>query len=373
MKTTRLGLVLLGLALFGCSESHGGGGSIQVTMSGEAYGVRGLAFPAINSGDPVLVDGWDIQFSEILVTVDKIKVSENPDLSPSDQSQTGKLVAEVDGPWVVDVHKGGPIAGKAGNGEQAVFITNIDNENKNGGAAFDDTMRYAFGFDFIAATATAKNINLDAKGMADYQMMIANGWDSYYEGTATWKGGTACTTTDAAFDYTKLPTTVNFQWGFHTPSTYINCQNPDNDPAPGLDGEDHERGIQVKLNEITMAQITFHTDHPFFDQSLEGGPLEFFDLCAALAVNGMSTLPQLAAANPEMLPVPWRSCIAGMNPPDALTRMDFNLQDVPYRTTSDSATSLQNYGEFVDYTVSEHGHLNSDGYCYVSRNYPSPP
>ncbi len=368
----RISIVILLCGVIGCGAGSGGG-TIQVTMSGEAYGVRGLAFPAINPGDPVLLDGWDIQFSEILVTVDKIKLSEEPDRSPSDQSMTGKQVAEADGPWAVDVHKGGPLLGKAGNGEQAVLITTIENQNLNGHAPFDNTMRYAFGFDFIPAKASAKNVNLDAQGMTDYQTMIANGWDSYYVGTATLKSATSCITSDPTFDYTKLPGTVSFKWGFHTPTTYINCQNPDNDPAPGLNGEDHERGIQVKSNAVSTAQITFHTDHPFFDQTLEGGPLEFFGQYAALAINGESSLTQLSAANPEQLPTPWRSCNSAMTPPDHNPRMDFNLMGVPYKTTASSATSLQNYGEFMDYTVSEHGHLNSDGYCYVARNYPSPP
>ena len=40
--------------------------------------------------DAAFVDGWEVKFTELLVTVDKIKLSENPDLNPGDQSKTGR-------------------------------------------------------------------------------------------------------------------------------------------------------------------------------------------------------------------------------------------------------------------------------------------
>src|SRR5207248_2599347 len=116
--------------------------------------------------------GWEMRFSRLLVTIDKIRISDNPDKVPTDQSQTDGVVAEVDGPWAIDLHKGGPLAGKGGTDERAVPVAAIANQNKNGGAAFDTTRRYAFGFDTIAATCDAQNVNLDDDGLRDYADMI---------------------------------------------------------------------------------------------------------------------------------------------------------------------------------------------------------
>ena len=51
-------------------------GTIQVTFSGETFGVDGLPFPG-NAGDPVFVDGWEVVFDEVLVTLDNI-IAQNP-------------------------------------------------------------------------------------------------------------------------------------------------------------------------------------------------------------------------------------------------------------------------------------------------------
>ena len=48
---------------------------------------HGLSVPAREPGDPAFVDGWDVQFTRLLVTVDKIKLSSNPDLSPGQTSR----------------------------------------------------------------------------------------------------------------------------------------------------------------------------------------------------------------------------------------------------------------------------------------------
>ena len=203
---------------------------MQFTASGEVLALGGYAFPPATAGDPDFVDGWEVHFTKFIAVFDKVTLSEAPDTSPSDQSQTGKLVAEIDGPWAIDLHKGGPLMGKGGSDEQAFPIDMLTNQNKNGGAAFDPTMRYAFGFDSVPATASAKLLQIDA-GDADYAAMVQNGWNVLYVGTATWKGGSSCTSTNASYDFSKLPTTVSFRLGFATPTTYLNCQNPDNDPA----------------------------------------------------------------------------------------------------------------------------------------------
>src|SRR5947209_5624911 len=130
---------VLCIAMAGCS-SGAKGGPVQFTASGESLALGGYDFP----GDPSFSDGWEIRFTKFLAVFDKVTLSANPDAVPSDQSKTGKLVVQIDGPWAVDLHKGGPLTGKGGSDEQAVAIETIMNQNQNGNADFDPTVRYAF-------------------------------------------------------------------------------------------------------------------------------------------------------------------------------------------------------------------------------------
>src|SRR5262245_12484119 len=112
------------LAASGCgSDTSAGGGSIVFTASGEALALGGYDFPFSEAG---FVDGWEVKFTALIVTVDKITLSENPDRNPGLASEIGALVAQVDGPWAIDLHKGGPLMGKGGADEQAVQIATID-------------------------------------------------------------------------------------------------------------------------------------------------------------------------------------------------------------------------------------------------------
>jgi hypothetical protein len=351
MKLTSL-LPLLSSALLAAAcgtptpgpDAGATGGSIQFTASGEVLALGGYPFPPASAGDPAFVDGWEVKFSKLLVTVDHITLSEGPDTSPTDQSQTGKLVAQVDGPWAIDLHKGGPLAGKGGTDEQAHALATLDNQNKNGGKPFDQTVRYAFGFDLVPASASATKLQLDAAD-PDYAEMVQKGWTVLYVGTATWKG-TTCTSTNAAFDFTKLPQTVNFRMGFKSPTTYVNCLNPDNDPAKGLGDEEHQRGVQVKQNQTVIAQVTVHTDHPFWESFTHEVP-PHFDQLAALARTDAGVaafaVSDAVGANYTAFKfgsqaLPWRSCLATYTPPNSNAQMGFDSLTVPYNPSGDPAT-----------------------------------
>ena len=222
-----------------------GGGTVQFTASGEVLALGGYGFPPASADDPAFVDGWELKFDELLVTFQNITLSENPDKVPTDQSQVDAPVAQLSGPFAVDLHKGGPLMGKGGADEQAVPIAALMNQNLNGYKPFDPTRRYGFGFDLVPAALGTTNINLDAQAQKDYGLMIASGWTVLYVGTATFKG-TGCTSTNPAYDFTKLPKVVKFKLGFASPTTYVNCQNPDNDPADPFGSEEHQRGVQIK-------------------------------------------------------------------------------------------------------------------------------
>jgi len=99
-----------------------------------------------------------VSFTRLLVTIDKITLSSNPDVRPGDQALTGPapgsvgggLAAEVDGPWAVDLAHSDPnyLPGKGGPGEEAVPIAALKSQNRNGNQSFaTDGTRYAFGFD----------------------------------------------------------------------------------------------------------------------------------------------------------------------------------------------------------------------------------
>jgi hypothetical protein len=371
----------------GGSTGSGAGtpGTIDFSISGEVLALGGYAFPPADMNSAFFVDGWEVRFTELLVTVDKIKLSDNPDMNPGDQSQTGPLVAEVDGPWAVDLHLGGPLPGKGGAGEEAVKIASLANQNMNGNAPFDPTARYAFGFDVVVATPNAKNVNLTTQGQADYTMMQQQGYTVLYIGTATFNG-TKCTTTDATYDFSSTtggwPKVVNFKLGFKSPTTYINCQNPDNDPAKPLNmNEEHERGIYVKANTATIGQLTIHTDHPFWESFVHDSPAHF-DMIAAQYVGASGTptavfedmkgIDPTAITDKNKKAVPWRSCSSFYTPPNANKQMGFDALTIPVNPTGNPSQVIRDLYDYMTYNQSTQGHLNSDGLCYVKRNYPSP-
>lgn len=372
----------------GCGGDGGGGGgaggaaptggSVVFTISGEQLALGGYGFPPASEDEPAFVDGWEVKFTEVLVTVDHITLSASPDLVPTDQSKTGALVAQVDGPWAVDLHKGGPLLGKGGSSEQAVQLATVDNQNKNGGKPFAADERYAFGFDVVSATDAATLVNLDDAGKADYQTMKQNGYAVLFVGTATWKGE-SCTPADPAFD--KVPKVVSFKLGFKTPTSYSNCQNPDNDPAEPFDGEEHLRGVAIKANAPVTAQVTIHTDHIFWEAFVHDAPAHF-DMIAAQATDagGTATVTaeDLKGVDPTAITLkdktalPWRSCLATYTPPSS-GQMSFSTGTIPVNPTGDPATSIRDLYDYIAYNVSTAGHLNADGLCAVKRNYVSPP
>jgi hypothetical protein len=376
-----------------------GTGGIIFAASGEVLALTGYPFPPVNSGDPVFVDGWDVKFTRLLVTVDKIKMWSNPDMNPGDESQTGPQIAEVDGPWAIDLSHADQsyLPGKGGPGEEAVPIAALNNQNLNGGAKFAmDGTRYAFGFDLIPATATScdgrktMNVNIDAPGQADYANMITNGCAVYYSGVATFKGTQHDPTCNSAADggvspiYSTWPQQVTFNLCFKSPTSYVNCQNPDNDPATPFPNEEHQRGVAFPTSGSIIGQVTIHTDHPFWDSVLHDSPAHFDQFAARLA-------GQADAGNPVVMldmtkgvdftaytdalghVLPWRYCIAPDTTvhPQFTGTMSFDHQSVPIGT--DPTKGLRDYYDFSTYNQSTQGHLNSNGLCFVARNYPAPP
>ena len=392
-------------------------GQLLLTASGEQLALTGYDFPSMNGA---FADGWKVEFSHYIATFDKVSLWNNPDMVPTDQSKVGSLVAELDGPWAVDMHLDGsgfPYINGKEQGERAVAFTVLSNENKNGGAAFPtDGTRLAVGFSAVTPTPSALNVNLDADGLAAYQYMIQNQCTVYYRGTATWQGSVAsgglCAAPSAAdagavgngtgneAEFATIPQVVNFDFCFKPanagglkpgdPETsWINCDNQDNDPAMALNGEPHQRGIAFKTNTYAVGEVTFHTDHPFWESTKHDTPARF-DQFAAQVV-GVTTdggVPTVHFEDTKAVDytgfkdkqgnvLPWRTCDPMYQNPNGGSRvgqMHFDPVAVPHCTGGDHGTGLCDYYDFSKYDQSTQGHWNgADGLCYVQRHYPSPP
>ena len=383
MRSSLLGAALvlaplLVLPACGGGGSGGGAGTVQVQISGEDLATDGFKFP--EGSEVILADGWEIQFSHVLLMVGKVWLAENPDKAPSDQSQTGDVIAEIEGPWAVDLHEGGSATGAGGEGVAVPLVT-IDKQNKKADAPLAGGERYAFSFDFAAADARAELVNFagDAETEALYEEMIALGYAVYYVGKATFKG-TTCETSEATYDFAKLPQTFDFKLGFATPTSYLNCQNQDNQ-GDAFDGEEYQRGVTIKENQASLAQITVHLEHPFYSAT-QHEPRLYFDQLAARLVGQPAgtvlTIDDLAGVDPQGLsdaqdaPLPWRTCDGSELP--AAAQRAFEVGSVPVDPGGDPSKALRDYRDFVHYVQSTQGHMNGgEGLCFAKRSYPSPP
>jgi hypothetical protein len=412
------------LRAFG-SVSDPGAGGFLITLSGEVNAISGYPYPPFDISQTWMVDGWNWKIDKYIVVVDKITLWSNPNQSPTDQSQHGPEVAEVDGPFVVDLHKGGPLAGAGGGGEESLPITTITNQNLNGGKPFDSSTTYGFGFSTVQAPGdgSAINVNLDASERADYEYMVKGGYSVYYYGTATWAGNAsrapsgfaACTQTntnasvddggasgvDAAgatdagagtasggYDFTRLPPTMTFQLGFSTPTNYVNCINY----TVSEQENQTVRGVQTSPSQSVTAQVTVHMDHPFWESFEEDTPVHWDQIAAHYigVVNPVAHTEDFIGVpfnpftdkNGDVMP--WRDCEPTYYTPPGNGAMSFSTLSVaqnPYGTctgatpadfTTSNCPAIRDYYDFIRYTQSTQGHLNSQGLCYIDRQFPAP-
>ncbi|HWZ92953.1 MAG TPA: hypothetical protein VNW92_29005 [Polyangiaceae bacterium] len=361
-----------------------GSGSLYLTASGESLAVTGYDFPPATADDTFLVDGWVFRLDHEIVTIGNVTLWDNPDTVPADQSQHGAQVAHLAGPWAIDLHFGGPLTGEGGPPEQALPFAAIS--AKDDGTAFDTTVRYGFGFDTLAASASATQVNLDADGQADYEFMVSKGYSVLYVGTVSRPAPDGCASAGgSAYDFTTLPTTLKFRLGFSTPTSYVNCQNGSEFPGvQGINGEDYPRGLQFRSDKSVIAQVTVHADHPFWESFAEGSALRFDQIAAqyvgvtdpVATVEDMVGVDFTAFTDKTGKALPMRSCVAAsFYTPQYPTgqQLHFDALKVPVdKTGTDPAKAIRDYFEYTRYTQSTQGHLNSQGLCFVARNYPSP-
>ncbi len=358
-------------------------GAFLFTVTGEASATEGYSFPPPSSGgEPFFIDGWELTYDHMLVTLDNLTLSENPDMTPANPAMTGPAVARASGPWAVDLAKQGPLDAKEMNGK-AFALARVTNQNlKAGTPAFSTTAKYAFGFDIVAADGSPINVNLDAAAQQLYRQMRANGYAYWIEGTATWKGdmgGPACRSTSSTYNFARIPKTVRFSFGFKSPTQYRNCINPDLMPADS-------RGVQLPSSGEAVAQATLHNDHPFWEALEEDAPLRFDAIAARKSVASAPDggVPMASVTNADLvgfdfevandaqgMRIPWRYC----GPIEANERTMGNFAYDPKMVPVNPAGGAQGLKDLMDYMTynqSTFGHLNNDGLCVSLRQYPSP-
>jgi hypothetical protein len=392
-------------------------GQLLLTASGESLALLGYNFPAASPTDPVFADGWEVRFEHFIATFDQVRLWQNPETKTTDQSQVGTLVAELNGPWAVDMsqnHAAWPYIDGKEPGERAVAFAVIPNQNKNGNQPLPtDGTRLAVGFSEVVATPSALNVNLGPDGLGFYAKMIQEGCVALYVGQATWLGDqppgrcTAATPVDAGAEggvsggtglepeFARIPPKVNFELCFKPraplsagalETSYINCQNFESG-MPGVNGEKFLRGVAFKTNAPTIGEVTFHTDHPFWESTVHDTPAHF-DQFAARATGGDGGIPTVhmedtigvdytGFTDKQGNAVPWRICDPNYNNPNGggrVGQMNFDQAMVSHCANGDSGTGLCDYYDFSKYNQSTQGHWNgAEGLCYVQRNYPSPP
>lgn len=366
-----------------CPPADPGPGGVIFAASGEELALKGYEFPPVNPGDVAFVDGWRVHFTRMLTTVGRVTLSSNPDFLPGDQSKTGPVVADASGPWAVDLARSDAsnLPGKGGPEEQAVPLVSLVGQSN--GKQFDaaNGTRYAFGFNTVAASASAQNVNLDEAALADYEAMTKQGCTTFYAGVATFKGDK----TDAACypeSRKSWPDVVKFNFCFKSPTTYINCQNPDNDGRPLAD-EESQRGIAFQVSRSVIAQITIHTDHPFWEGMVHDAPAHFDQFAArvvgqtpgaeppSVTLEMTKDVPYIGYTDAAGNPIDWRYCIKPATG-EREGHMSFEPGSLPRAIGGDPATGLRDYYDFATYNQSTQGHLNSDGLCAVARDYPPP-
>jgi hypothetical protein len=418
------------LKTFTCPTDPGAN-AFLFSISGEVNAISGYPYPPFDPSQTWMVDGWNWKIDKYIVVIDHITLWTNPNESSSNQELHGPQVAHVDGPFVVDLHKGGPLDGKGGGGEQALAIAALANQNDNGGAAFDPTTYYAFGFSTVPATYGAINVNLDASEGADYAYMVQGGYSVYYHGSANWTGNqtgvsgfglcsanpqtdysdgnqtcaTASTgpgadggtgggedagtsTCPGAYDFAQLPQQMTFQLGFSTPTNYVNCVNYSLSEQLGMT----VRGVQTSPSQSEIEQVTVHMDHPFWESFEEDTPVHWDQIAAQYIgqndpvahIEDLKGVPFNPFKDKNGTVMPWHDCEPSMySPPGngAMTFSTLSVQQNPAGTctgtvgqdfTKDDCPAIRDYYDFIRYTQSTQGHLNSQGLCYIDRQYPAP-
>jgi hypothetical protein len=336
--------------------------TFDVSISGEDLALNGYPFDpatAASNGDPpAFVDGWSIKFTNVLLTVGNLRLNAGPDTDPGDPTQLGPVVASAAGPWAVDVANAGPVTDKGSAQPGAWYLTTLTGD-------FDASTKYAFSYDTVAASAGATKVGFKADGSSEalYQQAVAKGWAAAFQGTATFVGKSGVTP-PAPELFATFSKTVNFTIGLANPAGYVNCANPDLSSG----GEGAPRGVQTLANQATLVQITFHTDHLFWDTlDVEGTPLHFDHVASQALFDADPNAPGVVTTD-DLVDVPIDPVVVrGVAPPASLPGRSYVTDyDAPAELNlGPGSTAISTLLDFLEYSQQSGGHLNADGECEV--------
>jgi hypothetical protein len=187
-----------------------------------------------------------------------------------------------------------------------------------------------------------------------------------------------------------------FTLGFPTPTNYVNCQNMTGG-GTALPGEDYARGVYASASQSEITQVTVHMDHPFWESFEEDTPVHWDNIASqylgatpgpdgTIPVNltdfvGVRFHPWFDKTG---TPLPWRNCVGTYYTPPGNGQMFFSTLSVPIDPngtctgtigqdyTLDDCKYIRDYYDYIRYTQSTQGHLNSQGLCFIDRQYPAP-
>ena len=327
--------------------------TIQVSVSSESLGQQGFDYNATPAmGDLVFVDGWELRFTRILVTVKNVRLNERG-ASVTDPASVGAAVATNPRAYAINAHRAGPLTGASGGGETAIplfVFTAADS-----GASLDTATRYALSYDVVAASMAATNVNLDAADLGAYRSMISRGWTLLIEGDATYRG----VAPSAGTVFEGYPTAVHFSFGFGAPARYLNCRNPDN-------GGEDTPGVQPSAVGRARAQLTFHMDHAFWEALNREDPPLHFDQFASRAQSSGGSFSVALDDLVGVIPTNLRDRMNRPVPDRGTQTMGYTARN-PAALSFDTggASGVSDLRDFVAFSARASGHLNADGLCFV--------
>lgn len=276
-----LAAALLGVACGSSSDQSDGTGSVAFSTYGEDYIEKEI--PAAD-----VEDGWTIKYSKFLLTLADVAVAESTTAAPVAKMPAAKLF------------------NMTVPGQKAVFSQSLP-------AKPYTHVSYAI------LPSTAQTVLGDGVGDPDKQLMVANGYSIYVEGTAT--KGTA---------------SKSFKWGFKTNTLYDRCEAEES-------GKKTE-GVIVTNGGTDKVELTIHGDHLYYDDlQAKEAKVRFDNIAAADANNdNVVTLEELAAVQLASIP------------PEKGT----------YGTGS--AAGINNLRTFVEALSRTVGHFRGEGECFAS-------
>lgn len=286
-----------GAALVGCGEDEasGGSGTLVVAVSAEDAVRTGYPVDPGTAGEISFSDGWTVQFTKHLVGIQDFKV----------ESSDGASSTVVSAPFLVELH-GGTMD------PEAMRFTNVP-------ARRWDRISYRI------AVPTAASTLVNGATAAERDAMITAGHTFVLRGTAT-----------------KGAQTFNFDFGF--------TQRLHNEQCVSGDETD---GVVVANGSSTLAQITLHLDHLFFDSLAADEPNLRFDAMAASVPDTGTTITLATLATQSL------TNLRGLGGGPLVDGAGAPIVYDPGSTV----LSAQNLREFVIANQVTVGHWNGEGHC----------